>query len=113
MLHQGLLPDVIIYNAWLSACEKGHATAERITALRANAASRPPARRHHLQRLDQCLHKARLRHGTSAAAESFAAIPGYAASETDKLLFRALDPPAEQMRVWGGGSFIQCAANAL
>ena len=23
MLHQSLLPDVIIYNAWLSACKKG------------------------------------------------------------------------------------------
>ena len=23
MLHQGLLPDVIIYNAWTSACRKG------------------------------------------------------------------------------------------
>ena len=57
MLHQGLLPDVIIYNAWISACEKGHATEESLAALRANAASKPPARRDHLQRLDQCLQK--------------------------------------------------------
>ena len=23
MLHQGLLPDAIIYNAWISACKQG------------------------------------------------------------------------------------------
>ena len=39
---------------------KGHATAESLAALRANAASRPPAKRDLLQRLDQCLRKGML-----------------------------------------------------
>ena len=58
---RGLLPNVITYNAAVSACEKGHKPQQ---ALHLVPAPRPPAGRHRLQRLDQCLREG------YAAAES-------------------------------------------
>ena len=68
MLHQGLNPDVITYNALIGACERRYAAAAGLAALGGDDASRPPTRCGHLQRFDQCLRKGH------AAAESHAAL---------------------------------------
>ena len=57
MLHQGLNPDVITYNALIGACERGYAAAAGLAALGGDDASRPPTRCDHLQRFGQCLRK--------------------------------------------------------
>ena len=55
MRDQGLVPDVIPYNALISACEYGHAGRKGLGGLYGGCVISAGAQRHHLQRLDQCI----------------------------------------------------------